>query len=381
MHGLQDGDAGESAPAEQPAPEHGKGLGKSKLDIALASTMVKGKSGHSGEAKGKSGKLQPCADGAWPSADGLGPCADAEDKGKGESGKLAGADCQMQPDIAELQPGIAQLQPGIGQLQPCADGAGPSADGPGPCADAEDKGKGESGKLAGADCQMQPDIAELQPGIAQLQPGIGQLQPCAEIHEVCADHPKKSTTDVTLQNNACNYPGGEVVNSVPELHHQHKEPHHVGMDDSMVQVEREPCADDVGNPGIGVRVGSESTLTPTLVIPGPGPVTCEADACGNHDATTPRPGLPTTPSASGTPVSRPRARDDCRWQSPSRQLMKALDLSQTVPACMTPQAPSESGMSMASDLSTLSACDLRTAVEAVNGFAMAAQTSPKARRD
>ena len=319
MHGLQDGDAGESAPAEQPAPEHGKGLGKSKLDIALASTMVKGKSGHSGEAKGKSGKLQPCAD-----------------------------------------------------------GAGPSADGPGPCADAEDKGKGESGKLAGADFQMQPDIAELQPGIAQLQPGIGQLQPCAEIHEVCADHPKKSTTDVTLQNNACNYPGGEVVNSVPELHHQHKEPHHVGMDDSMVQVEREPCADDVGNPGIGVRVGSESTLTPTLVIPGPGPVTCEADACGNHDATTPRPGLPTTPSASGTPVSRPRARDS--WQQPSQKLLRALDASQTVPACMTPQAPSECG-SMASGLSTLTACDLRTAVEAVNGFAMAAQTSPKARRD
>ena len=85
--------------------------------------------------------------------------------------------------------------------------------------------------------------------------------------------PKKSTTDVTLQNNACNYPGGEVVNSVPELHHQHKEPHHVGMDDSKVQVEREPCADDVGNPGIWVRVGPESTLTPTLVIPGPGPVT------------------------------------------------------------------------------------------------------------
>ena len=200
-----------------------------------------------------------------------------------------------------------------------------------------------------------------------------------EIHEVCADHPKKSTTDVTLQNNACNYPGGEVVNSVPELHHQHKEPHHVGMDDSMVQVEREPCADDVGNPGIGVRVSSESTLTPTLVIPGPGPVTCEADACGNHDATTPRPGLPTTPPASGTPVSRPRARDS--WLPPSQQLLRALDLSQTVPACMTPQAPSESGMSMASDLSTLSACDLRTAVEAVNGFAMAAQTSPKARRD
>ena len=352
MHGLQDGDAGESAPAEQPAPEHGKGLGKSKLDIALASPMAKGKSGNSGEGK---------------------------DKGKGNSGKLAGADCQMQPDIAQLQPGIAQLQPGIGQLQAqtqttwnetwWADGDEAYVAG------GENRHQSGTGKLAGADWQMQPDIA--------------QLQPCAEIHEVCANHPKKSTTDVTLQNNACNYPGGEVVNSVPELHHQHKEPHHVGMDDSMVQVEREPCADDVGNPGIGVRVSSESTLTPTLVIPGPGPVTCEADepcadeptACGNHDATTPRPGLPTTPSASGTPVSRPRARDDCRWQPPSRKLMKALDLSQTVPACMTPQAPSESGMSMASDLSTLSACDLRTAVEAVNGFAMAAQTSPKARRD
>jgi hypothetical protein len=49
--------------------------------------------------------------------------------------------------------------------------------------------------------------------------------------------PKKATTDVTLQNNACNYQGGEVVNSVPELHHQHKEPHHVGVDDSMVRVE------------------------------------------------------------------------------------------------------------------------------------------------
>jgi hypothetical protein len=250
-------------------------------------------------------------------------------KGKGKSGKL---------------------QPGIGDEAYVAGG--------------ENRHQSGTGKLAGADWQMQPDIA--------------QLQPCAEIHEVCANHPKKSTTDVTLQNNACNYPGGEVVNSVPELHHQHKEPHHVGMDDSMVQVEREPCADDVGNPGIGVRVGSESTLTPTLVIPGPGPVTCEADACGNHDATTPRPGLPTTPSASGTPVSRPRARDS--WQQPSQKLLRALDASQTVPACMTPQAPSECG-SMASGLSTLTAFDLRTATEAVNGFAMAAKTSPEARRD
>ena len=142
MHGPQDGEAGEAALAEQPAP--------AMLESALASTT----------------------------------------KGKGNSGKL---------------------QPGIGDEAYVAGG--------------ENRHQSGTGKLAGADWQMQPDIA--------------QLQPCAEIHEVCANHPKKSTTDVTLQNNACNYPGGEVVNSVPELHHQHKEPHHVGMDDSMVQVERE----------------------------------------------------------------------------------------------------------------------------------------------
>ena len=56
-------------------------------------------------------------------------------------------------------------------------------------------------------------------------------------------------------------------------------------------------------------------------------------ACGNQDATTPRPGLPTTPSASGTPVSRPPARDDSCMQ-PSLKRSRSIDLSA---ACMTAQ--------------------------------------------
>ena len=332
------------------------------LESALASTT---------KGKGNSGKLQPgIGDEAY--------VAGGENRHQSGTGKLAGADWQMQPDIAQLQP-CAEIH------EVCANHPKKST------TDVTLQNNAcnyPGGEVVNSVPELhhqhkEPHHVGMDDSMVQVERETRVLKKkVTSAHsvedEVYADHPKKATTDVTLQNNACNYPGGEVVNSVPELHHQHKEPHHVGMDDSMVQVEREPCADDVGNPGIGVRVGSESTLTPTLVIPGPGPVTCEADACGNHDATTPRPGLPTTPSASGTPVSRPRARDS--WQQPSQKLLRALDASQTVPACMTPQAPSECG-SMASGLSTLTACDLRTAVEAVNGFAMAAQTSPKARRD